>query len=78
MIGEMADNAHLVTSGDRDSPTLVVRDDRGSPIVEIDLPDSVSEPSQADDELRAAGWTRSGNVPWTEANDGWVVPVERS
>lgn len=71
----MANNAHFITARGGKAPMLTVRDDRGSPIKELELPESITKPEEADEELRAAGWTRSGSVEWTEASDGWVAPV---
>lgn len=71
----MANNAHFVTSNSGASAKVIVRDDRGIPVTELDLPSSVTEPAQADEELRAAGWARRPSAEWTEADDGWVVPV---
>lgn len=71
----MANNAHFKTAHAGQSPQLIIRDDRGAPILERELPTSVTEPSQADQELEAAGWTRNASSEWTEADDGWVVPV---
>lgn len=71
----MANNAHFVTAQSGSGPKVIVRDDRGVPVTELDLPSSVTEPAQADDELRAAGWTRRDSTDWSEASDGWVVPV---
>ena len=70
----MANNAHFVTVS-AGSPWLVIRNDRGAPVTELELPTSVTEPAQADEHLRAAGWTRSASAEWTKADDGWVVPV---
>lgn len=69
----MVNNAHLIRSPARGGPALIVRDDRGSPITELELPASVSEPAQADEELLAAGWSRSAD--WSATNDGWFAPV---
>lgn len=71
----MANNAHFITASGRANPRLVVRDDRGAAVTELELPQSITVPEQAEDELRAAGWTRSDSVAWTEADDGWVAPV---
>ncbi len=71
----MASNAHFINSA-IGQPTLVVRDDRGAPIVELELQNTVAETGQADEELRTAGWVRSAE--WTTADDGWVAPVVAS
>ncbi len=71
----MANNAHFVNTG-QGTPTIVVRDDRGASIVELDLQNHVAETGQADDELKQAGWVRSAD--WTTADDGWVAPVVAS
>ncbi len=71
----MANNAHFIVAAKGNAPKLIVRDDRGAAVVELDLPPSVDEPGQADEHLRSAGWTRSGSVVWTKADDGWVAPV---
>ncbi|GAB2752970.1 hypothetical protein GCM10027174_30320 [Salinifilum aidingensis] len=71
----MANNAHFVTSGPGAYARVIIRDDRGAPVTELDLPEEVTEPTQADAELRAAGWTRRSDTEWTQADDGWVVPV---
>lgn len=67
----MANNAHLINTT-RGNPTIEVRDDRGAPIIEVELPEQNS-PEQIDEELRAAGWSRSAD--WATASDGWVAPV---
>lgn len=69
----MADTAHFRASRSGSGPAITVQDDRGHPIRVLDLPDSMTETSQADDELRAAGYTRSAD--WTETADGWTAPV---
>lgn len=66
-------NAHFMTARSGGTPSLTVRDDRGTPMTELELPRSITDPAQAEDELRAAGWARSAD--WTEADDGWVAPV---
>ncbi|MHA6800513.1 hypothetical protein [Bounagaea algeriensis] len=71
----MANNAHFVTSQAGAHARVTVRDDRGAPVTELDLPAGVNEPTQADAELRAAGWTRRPDAEWTQADDGWVAPV---
>ncbi|TWF95400.1 hypothetical protein FHU35_12395 [Saccharopolyspora dendranthemae] len=71
----MANNAHLVTAGESPGSWLVIRDDRGSTITELELPHSVTEPAQAEKHLHEAGWSRSASAEWTRADDGWVVPV---
>lgn len=71
----MANNAHFLTAKGGANPRLIVRDDRGAAVTELELPQSVTKPDQADEELRAAGWTRSSSVEWTAADDGWVAPV---
>lgn len=67
----MANNAHLINTSPG-NPTIEVRDDRGAPVVELELPEQNS-PEEIDEELRAAGWSRSAG--WTTASDGWVAPV---
>jgi hypothetical protein len=69
----MANSAHFISAGTGRPPVITVRDDRGAPITELELPDTVFEPGQADDELRAAGWSRSAD--WATADDGWIAPV---
>ncbi|MBA8825919.1 hypothetical protein FHX42_003285 [Saccharopolyspora lacisalsi] len=69
----MANTAHYIAASAEHAPVITVRDDRGAEIVELQLPHSTTEPGQAEEELRAAGWTRSAE--WTTANDGWVAPV---
>lgn len=71
----MANNAHFITAKGDAKPRVVVRDDRGAAITELELPESVTKPDEVDEELRAAGWSRSSSVQWTEADDGWVAPV---
>lgn len=68
----MANNAHFInmTTG---NPTIVVRDDRGASVIELELPAGAAEAGRADEELRAAGWSRSAD--WSTAADGWVAPV---
>jgi|GEM_PF-6741631 len=70
----MAENAHFRTAGSGGVPVLTVRDDRGVPMRELELPHGVTNTAQADDELRAAGFVRSAD--WTETDDGWVAPVK--
>ena len=67
----MANNAHFKTSGT--TPFVIVRDDRGSPITNRELPAGQHRPEHADEQLRAAGWTRSAD--WTTADDGYLAPV---
>lgn len=67
----MANNAHFKTSGT--TPVVIVRDDRGSPITNLELPAGQHNPEHADEQLRAAGWTRS--AAWTTADDGYLAPV---
>ncbi|GAA3362929.1 MULTISPECIES: hypothetical protein [Saccharopolyspora] len=69
----MANNAHFITANSGGPPVVVVRDDRGSPVTELELPAGDARIERADAELGAAGWTRE--VEWTAADDGWVVPV---
>lgn len=69
----MAETAHFRTTSAGSGPAITVQDDRGIPIRELDLPQTVNEPGQADDELRVAGYRRSAD--WTEADDGWIAPV---
>lgn len=69
----MVDTAHFRASRSGNGPTITVRDDRGNPGRVLDLPESMTEPSQADAELQAAGFTRSAG--WTETDDGWAAPV---
>lgn len=69
----MVNSAHFISAGTGRGPVITVRDDRGAPITELELPASVSEPGQADTELRAAGWSRSAD--WAAADDGWIAPV---
>ncbi|MGJ7908661.1 hypothetical protein ACOQFL_19515 [Actinopolyspora sp. H202] len=69
----MANTAHFITATEDDNPVLTVRDDRGAEVTELELPPTVSEPTEADDELLAAGWSRSAD--WTTADDGYVAPV---
>lgn len=67
----MANNAHFNNTGA--TPVVIVRDDRGSPVIELELSDGQPGPEQADERLRTAGWTRSAD--WTAASDGYVAPV---
>jgi hypothetical protein len=67
----MANNAHFINAPQE--PTIVIRDDRGASVVELELPVNVREPASVDDELRAAGWTRTAE--WTTTDDGWIAPV---
>ncbi|SDO95388.1 hypothetical protein SAMN04487905_101232 [Actinopolyspora xinjiangensis] len=69
----MANTAHFITTGDNGNPMVTVRDDRGAEVTELELPPTASEPQRVDDELLAAGWSRSAD--WTTASDGWVAPV---
>ena len=71
----MANNAHFINATNG-HPTIVVRDDRGASITELELQNAVAAEGQADDELQIAGWVRSAD--WTEADDGWVAPVVAS
>ncbi|CAM02556.1 hypothetical protein SACE_3281 [Saccharopolyspora erythraea NRRL 2338] len=50
-----------------------VRDDRGAEVTELALPETVTTPDQAEEELRAAGWARSAQ--WSTTDDGWTAPV---
>lgn len=70
----MANTAHYIQGGTDETDMLTVRDDRGAEVIELELPSSISEPSQAEEELRDAGWTPS--AAWTSTDDGWVAPVE--
>lgn len=67
----MANNVHFIHAANGRS-TLIVRDDRGSPVKTLELPSDAAE-DQADAELQAVGWTRSAD--WTTADDGWAAPV---
>ena len=69
----MVHNAHFVTAQASNAPVIIVRDDRGAAVTELELPAGKTQPEQADEELRAAGWNRSAD--WTPADDGWVAPV---
>lgn len=69
----MANSAHFIITGAGKAPMISVRDDRGVPITELELPATVSELGQADKELYAAGWSRSAD--WAAADDGWIAPV---
>lgn len=69
----MANTAHFISAKAGRAAVITVRDDRGSPITEIELPESPSSPGETDETLRNAGWTRSSD--WSTADDGWVVPV---
>jgi hypothetical protein len=68
----MANNAHFINAS-QGSPTIVVRDDRGASVVELELPATMRDTAPVDDELRAAGWTRTAE--WSTADDGWIAPV---
>lgn len=68
----MANNAHFIS--DRSAaPTVIVRDDRGVPVTQLDLPDSTTSPGQAEAAMLGAGWIRSAD--WTQSDDGWLAPV---
>lgn len=69
----MANTAHYIVGSTTQAPVITVRDDRGAEIIELELPHSTTEPGQAEDELREAGWTPS--AAWTTSDDGWVAPV---
>ncbi|GAA2350282.1 hypothetical protein GCM10009854_30090 [Saccharopolyspora halophila] len=69
----MTNTAHFISAKSGRTPVVTVRDDRGSPITEIELPESISSPGEAENTLRDAGWTRSAD--WSAADDGWVAPV---
>ncbi|QIZ38085.1 hypothetical protein [Saccharopolyspora sp. ASAGF58] len=71
----MTNTAHFKAVGDETSPVVIIRDDRGGAVTELQLPGAASEPEQADSALRSAGWSRSSE--WTMADDGWVAPVVR-
>jgi len=71
----MVDTAHFRSSSAGSGPRITVRDDRGNPGRVLDLPETITEPAQADDELAAAGFIRSAD--WTETDDGWAAPVVR-
>lgn len=68
----MANTAHFITVT-TSNPTIVVRDDRGASVIELEMPTGTTENDRADEELRTAGWSRS--TDWTKAADGWVAPV---
>lgn len=67
----MANNAHFNTTGT--TPLVIVRDDRGSPVENLELSAGRTGQDDADERLRTAGWTRS--AAWTTADDGYVAPV---
>lgn len=69
----MAKDAHFVSASEGTSGRLTVRDDRGIPITELELPPSVTDPAGADEELRKAGWVRGAD--WAVVDDGWIAPV---
>lgn len=71
----MANNAHFIVARQGGAPHLIVRDDRGTPVTVLELPDETTEPAQAEQHLRDAGWDRSSDADWAESDDGWVVPV---
>ncbi|GAB3282560.1 hypothetical protein [Parasphingorhabdus pacifica] len=71
----MAHTAHVLSAGKDQGPVIVVRDDRGATVTELQLPAN-EEATAADDELRAAGWERSAD--WSTASDGWLAPVVTS
>lgn len=60
----------------RQRADITVLDDRGVPATEVDLPEAVTEPAQADGHLGEAGWSRTAD--WTETARGWEAPVEPS
>ncbi|QGK69590.1 hypothetical protein GIY23_08730 [Allosaccharopolyspora coralli] len=68
----MTNTAHIQNASAGAQPVIVVRDDRGATITELVLP-AGADSSSADDELRAAGWSRS--AAWSTADDGWLAPV---
>ncbi|MEV0089024.1 hypothetical protein [Saccharopolyspora sp. NPDC050642] len=51
----MTNTAHFKAVGDETSPVVIIRDDRGGAITELQLPGAASEPEQADSALRSAG-----------------------
>lgn len=69
----MARTAHYRAAGTDSAPMITVRDDRGIPDRELELPPAIENPNDADGELRAAGFSRSAD--WTQVDDGWVAPV---
>lgn len=69
----MTNTAHFTTPEDERIATLVVYDERGTPIVERELPSSVTEPEEVEDDLKAAGCVRTAD--WTDTDDGWTAPV---
>ncbi|PRW64189.1 hypothetical protein [Actinopolyspora mortivallis] len=69
----MVNTAHFRLGDTAANPSVIVRDDRGAEVVELELPATIGEPVEADEELRAAGWNRSAD--WTTTDDGWVAPV---
>lgn len=67
----MVNTAHFITA--QATPSVIIRDDRGTPVTQLDLQESVARPEQAEPAMRDAGWARSAD--WTESDDGWVAPV---
>nr|WP_233628739.1 hypothetical protein [Saccharopolyspora sp. HNM0986] len=43
------------------------------PVTELAVAGGAEVTEQADEELLAAGWTRSAD--WSTADDGWLAPV---
>ncbi|GAA0514475.1 hypothetical protein A8924_3674 [Saccharopolyspora erythraea NRRL 2338] len=69
----MVHNAHFMPARRGTEPMVSVRDDRGAEVTELALPETVTTPDQAEEELRAAGWARSAQ--WSTTDDGWTAPV---
>lgn len=70
----MTYDVHFIAASSGQPPLMNVRDDRGIPVTELELPPSMSGPQEVDDELRKAGWLRTAD--WTTSDDGWIAQVE--
>lgn len=69
----MAYIAHFTPARGHDTATVSIRDDRGIPAIDLELPGDIAQPQQAGDALRTNGWKPTAD--WTSASDGWTVPV---
>ncbi|GAA1200747.1 hypothetical protein [Prauserella alba] len=69
----MARTAHYRAADTDHASAITVRDDRGVPVTELELPQGGDNQHDIDGELLAAGFSRSAD--WAKVDDGWVAPV---
>lgn len=60
---------------DGSPPVITIRDDRGTPKIQLELEPAENSPGQAllDARLQASGWRRTAE--WTQTDRGWHAPV---